>query len=162
MTQTVKEVSVCIVKDDVSLSIWLMLVHVGWQPSCPLSVWLARLLQGTVCCSSPRSKSWPAASPSAPVSRPWSRWPAWTLAPLCPAARPAAVRCPPEAPRYITASGFPLRRPCCSGSGNSVTSKPLHSLCIIEGWILTHVSSWLWNIVLSELKRFYVFNCIRC
>lgn len=70
-----------------------------------------------------RSRSWPAASPSAPVSPPWSLWPVWIHAPPCRAARPAAVRFLPEAPPCTTASGCLPRRPCCSGSGNSVTSK---------------------------------------
>lgn len=70
-----------------------------------------------------RSRSWPAASRSAPVSPPWSLWPVWTLAPACRAARPAAVPFLPAARRYTTDSECLPRRPCCSGSGNSATSK---------------------------------------
>lgn len=81
-----------------------------------------------------RSRSWPAASPSAPVSPPWSLWPVWTLAPRCPAARPAAVPPPPpEDRRCIAASESRPRKPCCCGSGSSATSRRAPSGCRAGG-----------------------------
>lgn len=92
-----------------------------------------------------RSKSWPVASHLAPASPPWSLWPAWILGPLCQVAQPAAVQFPPEGPHYITASGSLPRKPCCSGSANSVISKHLlncvDALNVQENFEPTSISS---------------------
>lgn len=91
-----------------------------------------------------RSKSWPVASHLAPASPPWSLWPAWILGPHCRVAQPAVVRFPPEGPRYITASGSLPRKPCCSGSANSVTSKhqlnTMDTLNVQENFDPTNIS----------------------
>lgn len=70
-----------------------------------------------------RSRSWPAASPSALVSPPWSLWPVWTRAPRCRAARPAAAPPLREDRHCISASESQPRKPCCCGSGSSATSR---------------------------------------
>lgn len=75
-----------------------------------------------MCFFSSRLRSWPVASRSALVSRPWSLLPVWTLVPPCQVARPAAALFLAEARRCTTASGFQPRRHSCSGSVNSVTS----------------------------------------
>lgn len=87
-----------------------------------------------------RSRSWPAASHSIPVSPPWSRWPVWTHAPPCRAARPAAVLSLPEVHHYTADSGFLPRRPCCCGYGSSATSKrPL-------SWMVLMIKCVVWSL----------------
>lgn len=108
-------------RDKTSIHYHIVMIFKPFTQSLSATAWK---VQHKLCVTGVvRLRSWPAASRSAPVSPPWSLWPVWTLAPACRAARPAAVLFLPAARRYTTDSECLPRRPCCSGSGNSATSK---------------------------------------